>query len=156
MLGIFIETTTKKDWSSHLLVALQVIFLVLCCFPVGWYNAGSYWFLVFCAAGSVLGIWVLYYNRPKNFGVYPEVKIGAELITDGPYSYIRHPMYTALIMMMIGVAGYNGHWINYLAAIGIIAVVVIKAFREERLLPQVFPEYEAYRARTTRFVPYFV
>lgn len=156
MFGVFVETKPKKGLSSHILVLLQGLFLAMCCFPVGWYNAGSAWFLSLCAVGSVLGVVVLYYNRPRNFSVYPEVRIGATLITDGPYRYIRHPMYTALMAMMLGIAGYNGHWINYVGAAGIISVVVIKAFREERLLPLVFPEYSSYKDRTHRFVPYFI
>lgn len=156
MLGIFVKTTPKKSYSSHILVLLQGIFLVLCCFPVGWYNAGSPWFLLLCAGGTALGLVVLYYNRPRNFSVYPEVREGAVLITDGPYRYIRHPMYTALITMMVGIACYNGHWINYVGVIGIVMVVTTKAFREERVLPEVFPEYEPYKSGTKRFVPYFL
>ncbi len=156
MLGIFVKTSTRKRASSHLLVVLQAAFLVICCLPIGWRNAGSPWFLLGCAVGSVLGLIVLYYNRPGNFAVYPEVKTGAQLITHGPYRYVRHPMYTALMIMMAGIAGYNGHWVNYLAALGITTVVVMKAYREEELLPLVFPQYAVYKAQTKRFVPYVV
>jgi len=117
-------------------------------------NRGMGWFLVLCAAGTTLGLISLCYNRPSNFAVYPEVRVGAKLITRGPYQYVRHPMYVALMVMMIGIAGYNGHWINFIGAAGVIIVVTIKAVREEALLPQVFPEYRLYQSRTARFVPY--
>ena len=139
---------------SHLLVVLQALLLVLSCYPVGLHNAGSAWFLSLCFLGAVLGIVVLWHNKLGNFSVYPEVKAGAKLITSGPYRYVRHPMYDALILMMVGIAGYNGHWLNYLAAAGITLVVLAKAFMEEGLLAQVFPEYSAYQDRTHRFIPY--
>ena len=144
----------SKSPLSHLLVVLQALLLALSCYPVGLHNAGSVWFLLLCLAGAVLGITVLWHNKLGNFSVYPEVKEGAELITSGPYRYVRHPMYDALIVMMIGIAGYNGHWLNYAAAAGITLVVMAKAVIEERLLQQVFPGYLAYQARTHRFIPY--
>lgn len=154
MIGVFIKTESQKRFSSHLLVSLQVVFLVMCCYPVGLINSGPVWFLLLCAVGAVLGIVVLYFNPPSNFGVYPEVRVGAKLITQGPYKYVRHPMYAALIIMMVGIAGYNGHWLNYIGTGGILLVVLLKVLREEVLLPQVFPEYEAYQSRTARLVPF--
>ena len=151
--GIFGKTRTPKQASSHLLVVLQFAFLLLCCYPQGWRNTGPAWFLILCGAGAVLGIIVLCYNRPRNFSVYPEVRVDADLITDGPYRYIRHPMYSALIMMMLGIAGYNGSWLNYVAAAGVVAVVSVKAWREEKLLAQAFPDYAIYAAPLKRFIP---
>ena len=128
----------QKTRSSHLLVTGQLGCITLCCYPQGWQNLGSSWWLVLCVAGALLGVVVLFYNRPGNFSIYPEVREGAALITKGPYRWMRHPMYTALIMMMIGVSGYNGHWINQVAAFILIAIVFTKASREEKLLPQIF------------------
>ena len=153
LFGAFAATHSRKRASSHVLVALQAVFLALCCYPVGLRNAGSAWWLLLCLAGAALGILVLTYNKLGNFGVYPEIRRGAELVTEGPYKYVRHPMYGALIMMMVGIAGYNGHWTNAAAALGIVVVVAVKAQREERLLPVVFPEYADYQQRTKRFVP---
>jgi len=153
MLGIFVKTRTDKRLSSHLLVILQVVFLVLSCYPVGLTNTGSVYFLLLCAAGAGLGLFVLYYNRPSNFAVYPEVRVEARLVTQGPYKYVRHPMYVALVLMMVGIAGYNGHWINFAGAAGIATVVYLKSLREEDLLQQAFAEYAEYRARTARFLP---
>lgn len=148
-----IDALKNKSPLSHALVLLQGLFLVLACYPVGLVNAGSPWFLLLCLAGALLGLLTLWHNRPTNFSVYPEIRDGAELITSGPYAYVRHPMYGALILMMLGIAGYNGHWLNYLAAVGVTLVVVIKAQLEERLLPQAFPAYTHYQGRTSRFIP---
>lgn len=137
-----------------MLVAGQLGCIALCCYPQGWQNVGSPWWLLLCVAGALLGVVVLFYNRPGNFSIYPEICEGATLITEGPYRWMRHPMYTALIMMMIGVSGYNGRWINQVAALALIAIVVTKALREEKLLPRIFPAYPDYANTTKRFIPY--
>ncbi len=153
---MFGRTVQRKSLRSHVLVGLQLIFVAMACYPVGWRNAGSPWFLVLCLIGTLLGLIVLYYNRLANFGVYPEVRVGAQLITHGPYYYVRHPMYTALVIMMVGIAGYNGHLINTVGAVGVTIVVVGKALLEEKFLAEVFPQYRSYKARTKRFLPYLV
>ncbi|MCB1806484.1 MAG: isoprenylcysteine carboxylmethyltransferase family protein [Candidatus Competibacteraceae bacterium] len=138
---------------SHLLVLCQFCGLVLACWPVGLLNRGSPWMLLLCAGGTVLGLYTLWHNPVGNFSVYPEIKPQARLITSGPYRYIRHPMYSALMLMLLGIALYNGHWLNALG-LGLVVVAVFnKARIEERLLPALFPDYAAYSARTKRFVP---
>lgn len=146
----------EKARTSHLLVTAQLACIALCCYPPGWQNHGSPWWLTLCLAGGVLGVAVLYYNRPGNFSIYPEIREKAVLVTNGPYRYVRHPMYSALILMMIGVAGYNGTPINRVATVALMIVVTTKALREEKLLPQVFPQYPAYAMSTKRFVPFLL
>ncbi len=107
-----------------------------------------------CLIGAALGITTLCYNKIGNFSIYPEVKTNAHLITTGPYHYVRHPMYTSLIIMMVGIAFYNQHWLNFLG-IGIVLFAVIsKANMEEKLLLIKFPEYSSYQKQADRFIPY--
>lgn len=144
----------KPNWLSHLQVFVQLSGVVLSCYPVGLVNRGAPWWLLLCLAGTVFGLWALLHNRVGNFRVYPEPRAGAELITTGPYRLVRHPMYTALVVMMIGVAGYNGHALNAIGVALVIIAVATKAVREERFLAVSFPEYRGYAAATPRFVPY--
>lgn len=128
--------------------------IALCCYPVGLQNAGSIYWLILCALGTTLGILTLCYNKIGNFSVYPEVKNEATLITRGPYHYVRHPMYTSLIAMMIGIALYNYHWLNALGEVMVVGAVINKANREEKLLLMRFPEYAKYQQKSQRFLPY--
>ena len=139
---------------SHALVACQFGGLALACWPVGLLNRGSIWVLLLCALGAALGLYTLWHNPVGNFSVYPEIKPKARLITTGPYRYIRHPMYSALMLMMLGIALYNGHWLNGLGLAMVILAVVNKARVEERLLPAFFPDYPDYAARSKRFIPW--
>lgn len=148
------EPLAARRLSSHLLVGGQLLGLALACYPVGLSNSGAWGWLLLCLCGALLGLTTLCYNTVGNFSVYPEVKTNARLITAGPYGYVRHPMYSALIVMTLGVALYNGHWLNGLGFILLLGAVSGKALREERLLDERFTDYRDYRARTWRFIPY--
>ena len=151
MLGRFFR---QHSLTSHLLVFLQLIGVFLCCYPVGLANSGSPYSLILCGLGSVLGIWSLCVNKIGNFSVYPEIKPQAILITNGPYRYIRHPMYSALMIMMIGIALYNFHTLNALGVILVCFAVLNKSNIEEKFLQRRFEEYQNYRLNCKRFLPY--
>lgn len=139
---------------SHLQVATQFAGVALSCYPVGLVNRGSVWWLALCLAGAIVGVWALCHNRIGNFSVYPEPKARAELITSGPYRWVRHPMYSALLLMMPGIAAYNGHVLNAAGVVLVAAAVIGKALREERFLHERFPEYADYARTTPRFIPF--
>ncbi|QMU62287.1 MAG: isoprenylcysteine carboxylmethyltransferase family protein [Gammaproteobacteria bacterium] len=140
--------------SSHLLVIIQMTGIAFCCYPVGLLNAGKIYWLIFCVFGAILGIHTLCYNKIGNFSVYPEIKHQATLITTGPYRYIRHPMYTSLIAMMLGITLYNFHWVNAVGLVMVMSSVIKKANKEEKLLLMRFVEYLNYQRKSYRFLPY--
>lgn len=144
----------KPDWLSHIQVSGQLVGIALSCYPVGMLNRGSPWWLLLCLAGTVFGLWALFHNRIGNFRIYPEPKPNAELVTSGPYRLVRHPMYSALVVMMLGVVAYNGHWLNLLGLVLVAVAVVGKALREERFLNARFTEYAGYARATPRFIPF--
>lgn len=54
------------------------------------------------AAGALLGLWAIGVNRPGNFNVRPVPRPGATLVTTGPYRFVRHPMYSSLLLAGLG------------------------------------------------------
>lgn len=105
-------------------------------------------------AGVLLGAWTLLYNRPGNFNIRPVPKAGGVLVTGGPYRWIRHPMYSALLLVAASVTlaapGVHPGW----ACLILLAVVLgIKARFEEALLGARFADYATYAGRTSRFLP---
>jgi len=105
-------------------------------------------------AGAALGLWALSANRFGNFRVLPEIKQGAKCVKSGPYRWVCHPMYTALLLVTLGslICKFTG--LRLAAWLGLVAVLCAKALREERLLRAQFSEYAAYRAHTGRFLPW--
>lgn len=105
-------------------------------------------------AGIALGLSALFTMRQSRFRIAPEPHAAATLITSGPYTSIRHPMYTALIIATFGL------FINYpvpehfIAWALLFAVLNIKLSYEERLLMARFPGYAAYRAGTRKLFPF--
>lgn len=76
------------------------------------------------------------------------------LITSGPYSFVRHPMYTSLVLVLSGTSLCLDHFVNYLGLALVVGAVFLKAQREERFLGALFPEYGEYTKKTYRFIPF--
>lgn len=138
---------------ANLLVLLQFTGIGVTCYPVALAPHGSPFWLLVCLAGLAGGVATLAHNRPGNFNIHPRPKTAGRLVTTGPYRYIRHPMYLSLILMMLGVALFNFHWLNFAGLALVTAAVAGKALLEERLLLAKFPDYAAYMQRTRRIIP---
>lgn len=139
---------------SRLLVALQFGLIALIAVRMEPARAGfAFWALL--ATGIAVGAWALAANRPGNFNIVPEPKVGAVLVTHGPYRWVRHPMYLAVMVTMAAfcVAGGALQWGLLAALLGVLAA---KATREERSLPLVHPGYADYRARTRAILPFLL
>lgn len=76
------------------------------------------------------------------------------LVTSGPYTWMRHPMYTAMFGVGIALALLAANWCFVLFAVAMIAGFVVRAPREERMMLEAFEEeYQLYMQRTGRFFP---
>lgn len=78
---------------------------------------------------------------------------GARLRTEGVYALSRHPLYTGLLVASVGAVLLRGRASTLLAAVGLAAVLHVKAVEEDRQLAVRFgEEYAAYRGRVPRLV----
>lgn len=136
---------------SRFLVFLQFFGLGLALLP--WAGSSPKWGVVPLLAAGVLGAWALWHNRPGNFRILPELTDGASLVMTGPYAWVRHPMYSAL--MLLGLAGVlsSGHGLNLVGWGIMVWALWAKSRREELLLQSTFGGYQDYMRRTRRFVP---
>ena len=105
----------------------------------------------YCLSNRFLGV-----NKPGNFNIRPTPKAGAQLVQDGPYRWIRHPMYSAILIA--GQAGVTtapnaGQSLLGLLWVAMLAVLLVKLLLEERLMLAQYPGYAAYQARTKRLLP---
>ncbi len=159
-----IKPTAKgQDWSGRL--ARMPIWLGYILLIVSWaYPRGiaairptpvSGWLAVaICALGLLVSIWsrrVLGNEWSRDV----ELKQGHKLVEQGPYAFVRHPIYTGHLLMGLGTAIGSGRPAAFAGLALFFAGFWIKLTQEERLLVRRFPEeYAAYRARVRALVPY--
>jgi protein-S-isoprenylcysteine O-methyltransferase Ste14 len=77
----------------------------------------------------------------------------AELVERGIYRFIRHPIYTGLILAALGGSIYAVSALALALTVALAVVLDLKSRREELWLRERFPGYAAYAARTKRFIP---
>ena len=109
-----------------------------------------------CALGSFVCIW-----SRKTLGAEwsqdVELKQGHKLVERGPYSLMRHPIYTGHLLMGLGTAIASGLLIAFAGLVSFVVGFWIKLNQEERLLLRCFPdEYPAYKARVKALIPYLL
>jgi protein-S-isoprenylcysteine O-methyltransferase Ste14 len=110
--------------------------------------------VVICALGLLVSVW----SRKalgKEWSRDVELKQEHKLVERGPYSLVRHPIYTGHLLMGLGTAIGSGRLVAF-AGLGLFFVGFwIKLRQEERLLVRSFPEeYPAYQARVRALVPF--
>lgn len=105
-----------------------------------------------------LGLWFHYRSHADlgtNWSVTLEVREKHQLITQGIYRHVRHPMYLALLLYSSGQALVLPNWVagpSYFVAVALL--FALRVGPEERMMLEEFgKEYEAYMARTKRLVP---
>ncbi len=91
----------------------------------------------------------------KNWADLEDYKVlhGQSLVTRGIYRYIRHPIYTGDILLLIGLQLALNSWLVLLVSIPLL-IVIRQAMAEEALLVQTFQDYGVYCRRTKRFIPF--
>jgi protein-S-isoprenylcysteine O-methyltransferase Ste14 len=148
-------------WSHELRIRAVIFILAILVFRVGdlrvtsshsdaWRASGG---LVLFATGLGLAIWArLYIGR--NWGPPMTRKDEPELVTTGPYRWIRHPIYSGILTAAIGTAIALNWWWLILTSFGAL-YFVYSALVEERYLTGQFPAtYPAYRQSTKMLVPF--
>ena len=140
---------------SRVLVALQFSSIAIIVFTKDSSLVFSYWW-VFTLIATILTIWIFMHNRLGNFNIVPEIKDSAKLITSGPYSFVRHPMYSALILFMFGILLNKFSLITVSAFFLMVLVVLLKAKKEELLWKNSHKDYESYMKKTKIILPFII
>jgi protein-S-isoprenylcysteine O-methyltransferase Ste14 len=143
---------TRPDLIGRLLVVAQfalIAWLIWPLTPQRW----SLPALALLGCALVLGLWTIFHNRPGNFNIRPEPKASGQLVTGGPYRYVRNPMYSALLLFATAeVVAYGDPW-KILCLLALALVLLAKATLEERGLREQHAGYAEYAKRVRRFVP---
>ena len=104
--------------------------------------------------GLAVRIWAIVVLG-KSFWTTVEVDAGQKVVDSGPYRWVRHPSYTGILLLMVGLSLVYGNW-PALAILLVLPVGVLihRIFVEEAVLTEVMGRaYTDYAARTKRLVP---
>ncbi len=137
--------------------------VLLCAFAVVFIADGGPWLLMsmtsravgaaLCAAGLLL-LLSAFVSIGSAVRIEPEPRPGSELVTRGVYRYLRHPIYTAIVMLVLGLFLRKAAISVAIAAAVVIVFLVVKVRFEEKVLLARYPEYAAYKSRTWGLVPW--
>ncbi|SDS44960.1 Protein-S-isoprenylcysteine O-methyltransferase Ste14 [Gillisia sp. Hel1_33_143] len=145
---------TEKDWMYVLLqfilfgVYLIEIDLITISMPE-WFKLGVLTF-------SVLGIIIIvlsFYQLGSNLSPFPSPVKNADLITTGIFKYLRHPIYTGILLILFSVAIYNTSEYKLIISILLLILFQFKSKYEESRLIANFENYKDYMKDTGKFIP---
>jgi protein-S-isoprenylcysteine O-methyltransferase Ste14 len=159
---------TKRDRLATLGIALQMVGYFLVFFQPPWQpflppvaalsgvtGSALSALIVTIAVGSVWLVAAAVRTLGKQWAVPARLVEGHKLITAGPYAYVRNPIYTGMLGMLIATGLAMEHWIATIAAIVIFAIgLFIRVRSEEKLLRAAFgQEFEDYEKRVSAVLP---
>jgi len=101
-----------------------------------------------------LGLWAIYAMGRGNIHIRPTLMDGARLKRNGPYKYIRHPMYASVLLVAVSLAISPPNIENLMLLVGLLLTLYLKLSVEEKLLLARFPEYADYKNQTRYFIPF--
>jgi protein-S-isoprenylcysteine O-methyltransferase Ste14 len=168
--GLLTERMTgfgKSDeptWDKVFLVVLQVFWLAwlalmgLDAVRFHW-SQMSGWLQVVGALLLLGSFYLFFLTFRENPYLSPAIRVqterGQTVISTGPYHYVRHPMYAAVIPFMVGTTLMLGSWYGLLMGLIFVGGLAFRAVREEGVLRAELPGYEEYMGKVKyRFIPY--
>lgn len=152
-----------KGWDKVLVRFLLLSFLAI--FVVAGLDAGRIhaskappWLIVvgyvLLCGGYILSIWVYGVNKFAEPTVRIQTDRGHTVIDTGPYAIVRHPLYSAAILMSVGIALSLGSYWALIPAAAMTLIIVIRTALEDRTLQRELEGYTSYAARVRhRLIP---
>ncbi len=105
--------------------------------------------------GIFLGIWAIWSMRSSRLNIAPCVRKGSNLIQNGPYRYLRHPMYLSILLFFSPLLAESPSLLRIISFIALIPGLLIKLnFEEKRLLNHFGLHYSLYMNKTWKFIPF--
>lgn len=159
-----LRADNQKSWDKVLFPAMLLLFFVwlggigLDAERLHWSHA-SFWLQI--VGGIVLlgSFYLLFLTFRENSYLSPVVRIqeerGQTVVSTGPYHYVRHPMYAAISVFVIGTSLLLGSWYGLLIGLAPLVILARRAVLEERTLREKLQGYASYTAQVQyRIVPY--
>lgn len=140
-------------WKSYFVVAIQLISLVFILLS-GPFFARQKSLLIVEFIGIFLGLWAIFEFRKTTFRITSEIGKGAILVVSGPYKFIRHPMYSGLLLTAFSLIIDTFTNVRLIAGLILFLDLIYKAKLEEKYLRSHFKNYKQYTKYTYRLFPF--
>ena len=101
----------------------------------------------------LIGFWAIV-EMKFRFNIFPALLSNSSLVTSGPYRFIRNPMYTSIIFMMLILLINDFSYPRLIIWIFLILIFIAKINIEEKILLKEFTSYPEYKAKTKRLIPF--
>ncbi len=106
------------------------------------------------ALSIALGLMAVINMRPSNLNIVPTLKDKHQLVTHGIYRFIRHPMYTSVLLFCLACALTINNNQATIVMFVLLIDLILKSNVEEKLLSERFETYPNYKNKTGRFLPF--
>ena len=147
----------ERNSKDYILVGFQVVLFFLYIFDLQIWNVVIPERLrqtgLILAIFGVLLFLIAMLQLNKNLSPFPSPKSGSELVMSGLYKFIRHPIYTGILIAFIGFALFSESIYKIMITFGLYLLFLIKTEYEEHRLQEKFSEYDQYKKVTGRFLP---
>ena len=123
---------------------------------MGWFDFPillNYLGLIIAIAGLVILVLALL-QLNKNLSPFPTPKTNGELVTNGLYKWMRHPIYSGILLFFFGYATYSQNEYRFFISVALLILFYFKSSYEEKLLKEKFPNYTNYHQKKGRFFPF--
>jgi|SRR5688572_14139974 len=140
--------------SLFFVIVQLLLFLVFIALPAG-YAAKFGWQLtafIIVIIGIVV-VAVAMIQLGPGLTPMPVPKSTGRLVTSGVYRFVRHPLYSGLLLILAGITLYSMNIPRAIVTGLLFFLFHFKSKYEEQLLLQRYPDYENYQKRTWRFLP---
>lgn len=137
---------------SYSLVIGQFVCLFALLALEPWFSTTAWLLLQVIAIG--LGFWAVATMHLGRFNIVPDPMPDAQLVMQGPYRWIRHPMYSSLLTFFFPIAVQSQNPITWLCYGLLLVDLLLKLHYEERLLKQTFTSYPDYQTKSKKLIPY--
>ena len=106
------------------------------------------------ALSVVIGFMAVINMKPSNLNIVPTLKDKHQLVTHGIYQFIRHPMYTSVVLFCLSLTLTISDNQSIIVMIALLIDLILKSNLEEKLLSERFDGYSDYKTKTGRFLPF--
>lgn len=136
---------------SIILVIIQFVLI----FTIGAYSNifGGIFSNILMLLGVILGLWAVFIMK-FNVNVLPEIKEDQKLFINGPYKYVRHPMYLAVLITTFAWVLNKSNWTSVVLWLILLFDLLIKINYEEERLIKHFPKYKDYKKKVKALIPF--